>query len=275
MRMWDLKISQVIAFAAVCVFFFTLKVPQATADSAAYKKWMGKALSSYKKKEWDDSLEALRKALRSLRGKPAYRKATVFMYMGLSLYHLENRGLAWKAFERALYLEGSLELPANESKDTKAFFLNVKKRVNKRGGEGVTLPGKSSSTTPGAPSKGLGSAWPWALVGVGVAAVGAGVLFTMNASANQSDLDAWMAKGKERGRKEQELKDATKEVSDSIGLQSTLGLVSFIVGGLAIAGGVTLLFILPSKPKASARNTHTRQLPNFSHASSTIYFKSE
>jgi hypothetical protein len=120
----------------------------------------------------------------------------------------------------------------------------------------ATGPATTPTTTPGVPgdqptpvesSSGGGSGL---LIGgiaagvVGVAGVVAGVVFMGKASDKESEADDLCAKNKDaQGRCLQRVKPQVDALDDDAKKARTLGTVGFVVGGLGIAGGATLLVL--------------------------------
>jgi hypothetical protein len=94
-----------------------------------------------------------------------------------------------------------------------------------------------------------------AAFGVGVAGVVAGVVFMGKASDKESEADDICARNRDaQGRCLARVKPQVDALDDDAQSARTLGTVGFVVGGVGIAGGATLLVLhLTQKPKAAAQ----------------------
>ena len=212
----------------------------------AQKASMEKGIQAYKQKKWDDALGAFQKALRELKGKPVSQKAGVHVYLGLTLLGKGEKGLAWKAFEQALYANGSVGLPSKSSEEAVDFFARVKKRVKRRGGDlgdGVV------------PSTGFRLTYlSYAFLGLAGATVIGGVILLGSNQAARTEAQAWQEKAaKENPPDASSIQNLSTGALNSAELQGTIAIASFVAAGLFVGGAVvTGLFHRPSVNK-----THT------------------
>lgn len=232
----------------------------APANVHAQGAYLEQAKQLYEAKQWDQTLYALQKALRSLRGKPSIQKVPVYVYIGLSLYKRGDKGLAWKAFEQAFVFKRNAELPKGEPKPVQAFFRRVQQRVLKRLGpvKGQEVGGSTTTAPPSSPRGGgtgvSSSPWPWVILSVSAAALTGGVLLVANASANNGDVETWLQNGTTQGNDRAVLENSASSMRSSVGLQNILGGVALGLAGVGIAGAV-VMFVLqkPKAPKSTAR----------------------
>jgi hypothetical protein len=87
----------------------------------------------------------------------------------------------------------------------------------------------------------------YAALGVGVIGVGAGTFFALQSSSKRKDADALCDGGCPVSKR-----DEIQGLYDDAGSAQTLSMVSFIVGGVGLAGGVTLLLLDPGSEREAS-----------------------
>jgi hypothetical protein len=87
----------------------------------------------------------------------------------------------------------------------------------------------------------------YAALGVGVIGVGAGTFFALQSSSKRKDADALCEGGCPVSKR-----DEIQGLYDDAGSAQTLSMVGFIVGGVGLAGGVTLLLIDPGSEREAS-----------------------
>ncbi len=226
---------------------------------------MIQAKQLYKVKQWDQALYSLQKELRRLRGKPKIQKVPVYVFIGLCLYHKGSKGLAWKAFEQAFFIDRSAVLPPGEKTALKGFFKRARQRVNARLGwdGGVQSQSKSRASTPSTSvATGTVSPWPWVLFSFSAAALAGGAFLILNASANQGQLEQFLTSGVKQGAVRAELETSSETLRDSVGLQNSIGIIALSAGGASLVGAVILLVVQgKKKPKTATRSYHSPITP--------------
>jgi hypothetical protein len=112
----------------------------------------------------------------------------------------------------------------------------------------------AGGSTEDAPSRGGRPLLIGALVGFGVAAVGAGLgtYFIVSSGGTRSDADDMFSDCRPRGCSEEE-KDEIATLDGDADTQRDLGIGSFVIGGVGLAAGVTLLLV--DSGRSSARDT--------------------
>ncbi|HMR04808.1 MAG TPA: hypothetical protein PKA88_03510, partial [Polyangiaceae bacterium] len=108
-------------------------------------------------------------------------------------------------------------------------------------GPGDTM---TAAADPGATQRTLG----WIAGGIGVVGIGAGVFFELQRSSKVKDRDDICPSGKNCTPEE-----ATKinGLNDDVDSAAGLETVSFVAGGILLAGGVVLLLTAPSSTPAT------------------------
>lgn len=231
---------------------------QSQASLAASQKQMATGKSLYASKKWEPALASFLKALRSLRGKPIFRKAPVYAYIGLCLYQQGHRGLAWKAFEQALFSNTNLSLPteAKAGSDLQAFFARVKSRVKQRGGANLATNNTSSgpANAGGGNSNILANPLFWASITVALTGLTTGIIFAVDAGNNQQNVST-ISENFKNELDSTQIAQLTQSHQGTVGSQNIGAGISFALAGIGVAG-VVLSIIL--KPKAAPK---TASLP--------------
>lgn len=85
-------------------------------------------------------------------------------------------------------------------------------------------------------------------LGVGAVGLGVGLVFTLRSAGKRSDADAAFARCQQNGvdgscKQEDPLTDKIDKLYDDAGSAQTLATVGYVVGGVGIAAGVTLLLL--------------------------------
>jgi hypothetical protein len=124
-------------------------------------------------------------------------------------------------------------------------------------GAGASADGGVAASTSSGGMNGLKIAG-FVTLGVGVVGLGAGTFFALSASGKRSDADDLcnLPGGQCPADKKDEIASLDKDADSASGLSAA----SFVVGGLAVAGGVTLL-VLSSGKSSSARRTQPAVMP--------------
>jgi tetratricopeptide (TPR) repeat protein len=202
-----------------------------------------------------------------------YRDDPIFLYNVAQAYR--QKGDAQKAifFYRAYLRE---EPRARNRNEVEARIAELQKQVDSQppptpepepprpvpASEPATQPATPTPSAPTAeaaeadtlhPGKGM-KITGLVTGGVGVAALAAGVVFTLRAKSIQSDLET-AARSGQPWSKDLVDKEATGRTS------STLGLVGIGVGAAALVTGVTLFWLGARKDSAAARETEVSVVP--------------
>lgn len=228
----------------------TLAIAQ-RATPTPLEQAMSTGKAAYQAKQYDKALKSFKKALKLQRGKPLFQKAPTYLSIGLVLFQQGFKGLAWKAFEQALYQNVNLTLPANENAEAKAFFQRVKDRVKTRGGVAfqVSAPRAPQASGDGGP---LASPLVWGSFCFAALAAAAGIVLVANAGANQADLDTWITNNVNDGQSPATVNASAAPIKDNIAVQSGIGYTALGLAALGVAAGVVLIFLPRPKPTKTA-----------------------
>ncbi len=216
-----------------------------------YLTAMKSALAEYHQKHWQKTLPHLKKALKALKGRPIYEKGAAYIYTGLTLFHLNQKGLAWKALEKALYA-GVNAFPSKESSEARAFFDKVRQRVIRRGGPFEIKSAPKSAVA----SSSHGKIYPitWGLVALSAAGVVAGILFMMNSSAISSEVDRWLDDtALQEPTRQKDYLAISKPISEASNSSSLLGITSFSIAGASALGAAAVYFLIENKSSSRAK----------------------
>lgn len=105
------------------------------------------------------------------------------------------------------------------------------------------VDGREVEATPRSTQRILG----WSGVGLGAVGIALGVVFTAQKSAKDSDADAICPTGKGCSAGDN---DRIRSLTDEATTKGTLAAVSFVAGGLLVAGGLVAVFTAPDKSRA-------------------------
>jgi hypothetical protein len=169
------------------------------------------------------------------------------------------------SYEFQAFAEGAQSTPSTlmlreGAKETVVLTLQLTNTpAPKPQGQSSTLMSPDASTDR--PSDGQGARGPSGLriasyvsLGVGVVGLGAGTVFALSSSSKRSEADDICSQEGEFSCPENRRAEVEQLDSDADSA-STMSIVSFIVGGVGVAGGVTLYFLSADKKSTSASIT--------------------
>jgi PEGA domain len=173
----------------------------------------------------------------TLDGEPASRGAGPY-YLELGKHELRVELEGYKAETRTL-----------EVKQTKPFTVEVALREDAPAlavqpalplaPAAASTPAPAAATAPVAPVSEPDRTWAYVTLGVGAAGVAAGSAFGLLALGEKNDLDALCKNGV--------CQPSAQSILDSANRWATLSTASWVVGGLALAGGAYLYFAPPGE----------------------------
>lgn len=229
-------------------------------------------------KRYDDALQHLSRALVLLRQKPLFRKLPVYMSMGVVLHRKGQTGLAWKAFEQALYQYPCAQLSKTEAEDAemREIVERIRQRVFRRGGlqeRALPCPNVSDPSTP-PPSSSGPSPWPWVVTGIAAAGLSAGLFLLFNSMSMRSEIDKWSQAAIARGYKSDEVTSLAQPTRSSSDSQMLGAVVCLATAGVALAGAITLFVVLRPSASPSASAELPLPLSSSRNAQTSVLFVS-
>lgn len=239
-------------------------------SKTSFKQLLQAGQQKMRSQSWKEALTLFQKALKSQRGKPLYQKAPAYLYIGSCLYHMRHKGLAWKAFEQALYQNIQLRLPGQPSTELKAFFERVRKRVSLRGGQkiiqGTTAHSSSSSSSSNSRSGLFSNPWPWLVMTLSAGLVVGGTILVVGGTSSQADLDQWTKDAGQNGLAPQGIEGVKKNIGGNITGTNVFG---FSMLGLGVAGAATAVVWLLLPKKSVTQTASKRLFPSTPHSALT------
>ena len=223
------------------------------------RKELAKAIALYKAKKYDKTLRVLERALQ-LAPHGTSLRVEVTLRVAMALYHRGNYGLAWKAFEEALYVNPKLNLPPGEPKAMKRFFARIKPRVLARGGP-TRAPFGKPLPVPVPKANGMRTG-AWICTMVAVTAVATGVLFGTNAALNSDRASTFVQEARSAGLSSDHVTKVAQDLHSSAKSQAMGANVAFGVAGAAAAGAVVLFILSRKRGKAKAKKTAGLLVPS-------------
>ena len=223
------------------VFLLVAAAPQvALADKSPKEEALElfeESAKRYQAGKFDEAAELLEKAY-ALHQEPVLLYNLARAYDGLGEYEK-----AIEAYEKYLSQSpkakdrGALERRIQTMKDDLARRKKLEEREQRLEEKQEAPPPPKDDPTPAA-SSGAGP-WPWVVTGVGVAALGAGAIFGLQANGKRTDAED-----------EPVQRNAAETFRDAESLASTAN-VFFIAGAVITAGGVTWLILDQQNRKES------------------------